>query len=38
MRGFTTRVRSWIEMEEAERAAWRAAGVDTVNDRITVVP
>jgi osmotically-inducible protein OsmY len=32
------RVRSWIEKEEAELAAWRAPGVDTVNDRITVVP
>lgn len=31
-------VRSWIEKEEAEHAAWPAPGVETVNDRITVVP
>lgn len=29
-------VRSWFEREEAERAAWRAAGVRSVDNRITV--
>jgi osmotically-inducible protein OsmY len=29
-------VRSWIEREEAERAAWRAPGVRGVDNRITV--
>src|ERR1700730_7035433 len=29
-------VRSWAEREEAERAAWRAAGVRSVDNRITV--
>ena len=31
-------VRSWIEREEAERAAWAAPGVTTVDDRIVVSP
>jgi osmotically-inducible protein OsmY len=31
-------VRSWIEREEAERAAWAAPGVTKVDDRIVVVP
>lgn len=29
-------VRSWFEREEAERAAWRAPGVRSVDNRITV--
>jgi osmotically-inducible protein OsmY len=29
-------VRSWAEREEAERAAWRAAGVRSVDNRVTV--
>ena len=29
-------VRSWFEREEAERAAWAAPGVRTVEDRIAV--
>jgi osmotically-inducible protein OsmY len=32
------RVRSWIEREEAERAAWSAPGVTSVVDQITVQP
>src|SRR5258707_13378141 len=31
-------VRSWIEREEAERTAWAAPGVTTVEDRIVVSP
>lgn len=31
-------VRSWIEREEAERAAWAAPGVRMVEDQITVEP
>jgi osmotically-inducible protein OsmY len=32
------RVRSWIEREEAERAAWAAPGVTRVDDRLIVGP
>ncbi|HXE62931.1 MAG TPA: BON domain-containing protein [Bryobacteraceae bacterium] len=32
------RVRSWVEREEAERAAWAAPGVAEVVDRIAVIP
>jgi osmotically-inducible protein OsmY len=31
-------VRSWNEREEAERAAWTAAGVSAVDNRIAVIP
>jgi osmotically-inducible protein OsmY len=34
----TGNVRSWMERQEAERAAWAAPGVSQVDDRITVVP
>jgi osmotically-inducible protein OsmY len=30
------KVRSWVERDEAERAAWRAPGVTKVDDRIVV--
>lgn len=29
-------VRAWVERQEAERAAWRAPGVVSVDNRITV--
>ncbi len=32
----TGKVRSWIERQEAERAAWRAPGVTHVTNRITI--
>jgi osmotically-inducible protein OsmY len=31
-------VRSWAERQEAEHAAWRAPGVTTVDNRITISP
>jgi osmotically-inducible protein OsmY len=31
-------VRSWVEREEAERAAWAAPGVVNVVDQIVVSP
>jgi len=32
----TGAVRSWAERQEAEKAAWRAPGVTSVNDLVTV--
>jgi osmotically-inducible protein OsmY len=31
-------VRSWMEKDEAQRAAWRVPGVAVVDNRISVVP
>jgi len=31
-------VRSWIEKQHAERAAWNTAGVSEVDDNIVVAP
>jgi osmotically-inducible protein OsmY len=31
-------VHSWVEREEAERAAWAAPGVHKVDDRISIRP
>jgi osmotically-inducible protein OsmY len=31
-------VRSWVEREEAERAAWAAPGVTSIVDQIVVSP
>jgi osmotically-inducible protein OsmY len=34
----TGKVRSWLERDEAERIAWSAPGVVTVENRIVVIP
>lgn len=34
----TGRVRSWAQRREAERVAWSAPGVTTVENRIVVAP
>jgi osmotically-inducible protein OsmY len=34
----TGRVRSWLEKEEAEKAAWSAPGVTRIDNRLVVTP